>query len=135
MTDGVPPIRRLRGFRQERRPGEPRPYVHKVKVTEEQERQLLLLAAQYGNVSVPRLLVDSTLAGGVEAATRKGELAGELYRITRFLGKVGVNVNQIARATNATQEKQPETFAAMEAIARVCGRLDVLLDDLEGGRG
>lgn len=135
MTDGESPTRRLRGFRQERRPGEPRPYVHKVKVTEDQERQLLLLAAQYGNVSVPRLLVDSTLAGGVEAAKRKGELAGELYRITRFLGKVGVNVNQIARATNATREKQPETFAAMEAIERVCGRLDVLLDDLDGGRG
>lgn len=123
--------RRLRGFRQERRPGSPRPHVHKVKVSEDQERLLLLLAAQHGNVSVPRLLVESALAGGSQAAVAKADLAGELFRITRFLGKVGVNVNQIARATNATGETQPETAAAMAAVQRVCARIEDLLVELE----
>ena len=123
--------RRLRGYRQERRPGSPRPHVHKVRVSEEQERRLLVLAAQHGNVSVPRLLVESTLAGGSGAAVAKADLAAELFRVTRFLGKVGVNVNQIARATNATLETQPETVAAMAAVQRVCARAEALLAEFE----
>lgn len=103
-----------------------------VKVWPEQERRLLLRAAERGNITVARLLLESALAGGAEAAKSKAELAGELFQITRFLGKVGTNINQIAKATNATLETQPETVAAMQAVQRVCQRIEVLLDDVEG---
>ncbi len=97
--------RRLRGLRQERKPGSPRPFVHKVKVTPEQEERLILRAAER-RITVVRLLVESALSGGADAAKAKSELAGELFRITRLLGKIGVNINQIARVTNATLEAQ-----------------------------
>lgn len=125
--------RRLRGLRQERKPGRPRPFVHKVKVTPEQEERLILRAAER-RITVARLLVESALAGGADAAKAKSELAGELFRISRLLGKVGVNINQIARATNATLEAQRETDGALQAVGRVCTRIETLLDDMERSR-
>ncbi len=125
--------RRLRGLRQERKPGSPRPFVHKVKVTSEQEERLILRAAER-RITVARLLVESALAGGADAAKAKSELAGELFRVSRLLGKIGVNVNQIARATNATLEAQPEMAGALAAVGRVCSRIETLLDDVEGSR-
>ena len=122
--------RRLRGLRQERKPGSPRPFVHKVKVTPEQEQRLILRAAER-RITVARLLVESALAGGADAAKAKAELAGELFRISRLLGKIGVNVNQIAKATNATLEAQPETAGALQSVGRVCARIETLLDDVE----
>jgi len=125
--------RRLRGLRQERKPGSPRPFVHKVKVTPEQEQHLILRAAER-RITVARLLVESALAGGADAAKATSELAGELFRISRLLGKTGVNINQIARATNATLEAQPETDGALQAVGRVCTRIETLLDDVERSR-
>lgn len=126
---------RRRGSRQERRPGRPRPVHHRVRVTAEQEERLVLLATER-RITVARLLVESALSGGADVAAARAELAGELFRISRLLGKVGVNVNQIARATNATLETQPETFAAMESVQRVVERLERMLDEVEpsGGR-
>ncbi len=125
--------RRLGGFRQERRPGSPREVVHKVKVTPEQEQRLVARAEERG-ITVSRLLVESALAGGAEAAKTKAVLAGELFGISRVLGRLGVNVNQIARATNATRRVQPEMAAALEATVRVCHRIEGFLDDVDGIR-
>jgi hypothetical protein len=78
------------------------------------------------------LLVESALAGGADAAARKAELAGELFRVTRFLGRVGVNINQIARAANAGAELKADASAALRAISDVTRRIELLLDDVEG---
>ncbi len=133
-TEGAVPARsgeRVRpGVRQVRKPGAPRPITHKVKVTAEQEERLLERASER-NVTVPRLLVESALAGGADAAKLRAEMIGELYRVARLVGKVGVNINQIARVTNATLEAQPETAAAIAAHGRVMVRLEQLLDDLD----
>jgi hypothetical protein len=123
--------RRLRGLRQERRPGLPRPFVHKVKVTPEQEERLILRAAER-RITVARLLAESALAGGSDVAKAKAELAGELFRISRLVGKIGVNINQIAKATNATLVEQPGTAGAIAAVRRVVARIETLLDDVEG---
>lgn len=130
-TEMVALPRRPRGSRQDREPGNPRLIRHVVKVHPDTEERLLLRAAPRG-ITVSRLLVESALAGGADAADRKAELAGELFRLSRLVGKIGVNVNQIARATNATLEEQPETFAAMAATTAVCERIAALLDDVEG---
>ncbi len=102
-------------------------------MTPEQEERLILRAAER-RITVARLLVESALAGGADAAKAKSELAGELFRISRLLGKIGVNVNQIARATNATLEAQPQMAGALQAVGRVCARIESLLDDVEGSR-
>lgn len=124
-------LRSLRGHRQDREPGRPREIRHVVKVHAETERRLVLKAAER-DVSVARLLVESALAGGADAARAKAELAGELYRVTRAVGKIGVNVNQIARATNASREAQAETAEAMREVQELCARLNRFLDDVQG---
>lgn len=126
----TPRARRLLTGRQERRPGSPRMIRHVVKVTPDQESRLLLRAAER-RITVARLMVEASLTGNATAAQTKAELAGELYRLSRLLGKIGVNINQIARASNVTLELQPDTGPAIEALGRVCTRLNLLLDDVE----
>ena len=104
-----------------------------MKVTAEQEARLVARASEAG-WTVSRLLVESALAGGADAATARAELAGEMFRVVRVLGKIGVNINQLARATNATGEVQPATAATLEAMQRLCGRFDSVLDDIDAGR-
>lgn len=121
-----------RQVRQIRRPGSPRAVVHKVKVTAEQEARLVARANEAG-WTVSRLLVESALAGGADAATTRAELAGEMFRVVRLLGNVANNINQMARATNATGQVQPGTVHALEAIARMSDRLQSTLDDIDAG--
>lgn len=118
--------------RQVRRAGTRRQIVHKVKVSADQEARLAAKAAERG-VTVSRLLVESALAGGADAASAKAALAADLFSIMRVLGKIGVNINQLARVTNATLEVQPATVHALDAMARVSDRLNRMLDDLDQG--
>jgi hypothetical protein len=104
-----------------------------VKVTAEQEARLVELAAARG-FTVARLLVEATLAGGAGNSARDAMVVEELLAVGRLLGRVGVNVNQIARATNATAEVQPGTSAALEALTRVCARLERLISEMDANR-
>jgi len=117
--------RRVEGGRQHR---------HEVKVTAEEEGRLLALALRY-QVSVPKLLVDSTLSGGAATnAAGREELLAELFRAHRLLAGIANNVNQIARATNATGEAQAETSATLAAVRRTAERIDGLIDELAEAR-
>lgn len=106
---------------------------HEVKVTPEEEGQLLALALRY-RVSVPKLLIDSALAGGAANAAAnasvRDELLTELFKAYRVLAGIANNVNQIARATNATGEAQAETSATLAAVRRTAERIDGLIDQL-----
>lgn len=104
---------------------------HEVKVTETEEAQLKAKAAEQG-VTVPRLLVEAALAGGGETATQRRELAAELFATYRLLAAMSNNVNQIARATNATGETQPDTAAALDAVRRTAQRVDAVLEGMVG---
>ena len=123
QTPHAPLPRPLRGLRQERRPGSPRPFVHKVKVTPEQEERLILRAAER-RITVARLLVESALTGGADAAKATSELAGELFRISRLLGKIGVNVNQVARLLNGTGEVAGHAAGTLAAAERAITALE-----------
>ena len=116
--------RRVDGGRQHR---------HVVRVTPEEEGQLLALALQY-HVSVPKLLVDSALAGGSGTAAANAsvrhELLRELFGVQRALGAVGNNLNQQTRATNATGELAQELEHTLAAVRRQLRRLDDTLDGL-----
>lgn len=74
---------------------------HEVKVTLQEEALLRQLAVAR-RVSVPRLLVESAIAGGVETASERHDAIEELFKVHRLLAKLANNVNQIARAANAS---------------------------------
>jgi hypothetical protein len=104
-----------------------------VKVTAAEQERLVELAAAAG-VSVPRLLVESALAGGPDSAAARSATSAELVALGRALGRVGVNVNQIARATNATGEVQGATVDTLAVVREVAERLAVVLDGIDASR-
>lgn len=119
-------------FARQRRANAPggRHHAHKVKVTPEEEGQLLRLAAAQ-HVTIPRLLVESALAAEAgETVTERRALLVELFAVHRLLAAVSNNVNQIARATNATGEWQRETAATLAKVRQVAERIDVTVDGL-----
>lgn len=117
--------RRVEGGRQHR---------HEVKVTAEEEAVLLRLANEQ-HVSVPRLLVEAALSGGSAAATVRRDLVTQLFSVERLLASISNNVNQIARATNWSQEVQAETAATLAAVRRVAERIEDTLEALSGPAG
>jgi hypothetical protein len=124
-TDGRPSERRRRanvtGGRHAR---------HEVKVSAEEEGRLLRLALAQG-VTIPRLLVETTLASEAgETVTERRTAITKLFELHRLLAAVSNNVNQIAKATNATGEWQAETAAALDAVRRTAQRIDDAVDEL-----
>lgn len=103
---------------------------HRVKVSAEEEGALLRLANERG-ITVPRLLVEAALSGErSETHTERQNLIAMFFQLHRLLANVANNVNQIARATNATRESQPETFETLDDVRRVAMRLDELIDEM-----
>ncbi|BEH02781.1 hypothetical protein brsh051_20620 [Brooklawnia propionicigenes] len=101
-----------------------RPFRHEVKVSEAEEAQLVVLAARH-RVTIPRLLVMSTLERSDEiTAADKRELLTELLVIHRLLGNVANNVNQIAKVANSTRELPPQTDAVLSAAWSTLHRID-----------
>ncbi|MFT8396688.1 MobC family plasmid mobilization relaxosome protein [Propionibacterium sp.] len=118
--------RRVEGGRQHR---------HVVRVTPEEEGQLYALALQY-RVSVPKLLVDAALAGGSTAAasnaTVRHEVAAQMFATHRLLAGIANNVNQMAKATNATGDVRAEMVATLRKVREVADRIDGFVDELIG---
>lgn len=125
----VEPARSRLVARRRRRVAGGRQHRHEVKVTPEEEAQLLQLSLAQG-VSIPMLLVESALAGGGETAASRRNTVEELFGLHRLLATIANNVNQIAKATNATLETQPETFATLAAVRRTAERIDAAVDEL-----
>lgn len=120
-----------RRFGRRRRANVPggRRHAHRVLVTPEEEARLLRLA-EAQRVTVPRLLVESTLAGSAETATERRDAITELFATNRLLAAVSNNVNQIARHANATSEFPADAAAVLAAVRRVAGRIDGVMDRL-----
>ena len=107
-----------------------RRHKHEVKVTPEEEGRLLRLALAQ-RVTIPRLLVETTLASETgETVTERRNAIGKLFELHRLLAAVSNNVNQIAKATNAPGQRQAETDATLAAVRRVAERIDAAVDEL-----
>lgn len=107
-----------------------RQHRHEVKVTPEEEGVLLRLAGEQ-RVTIPRLLVESALAADAgETATERRNTIVRLFELHRLLAAVSNNVNQIAKATNATGELQAETVETLRAVRRTAERIDAAVDEL-----
>lgn len=129
-TEGRAPGRRAA---RRRRVEGGRHHRHVVRVTPEEEAQLLALALRY-RVSVPKLLVDSALAGGNEAAASNASvrhaLITELFGLHRLLANVANNVNQMTKALHATGELPPQTGEVLAAARRTAEKIDDVIDGL-----
>lgn len=119
-----------RAVRQRRQPGGRR-HKHTVRLSDE-EQELIVARAAAAGVSVPRLLVESALAGDAQTASERRALTTEFLGARRLLAAVGNNVNQLAMAANATGEIPPEIGATLHAVARVTARLEAAVADLTG---
>ena len=101
-----------------------------MKVTPEEEGVLLRLS-QAQHVTVPRLLVESALAAASsETPTERRNAIAELFRLHRLLAAISNNVNQMAKATNATGAVQDELVATMRVVRRTAERIDAAIDGL-----
>ena len=81
---------------------EPRRVYQQVTLTVIEQRELRARAVELG-VSVPRLLVESALAG-VEAPAERRAWVAELFELRRLLATVANNVNQLAKVANTSGE-------------------------------
>ncbi|TDE88144.1 plasmid mobilization relaxosome protein MobC [Occultella glacieicola] len=129
MGEESPGGRRFTRRRRANAPGG-RQHRHEVKVTPEEEAVLLRLALAQ-EVTVPRLLVESALASETgETATERRNAIAELFRAHRLLAAISNNVNQMAKATNATGEVQEDLVETLRAVRRTAGRIDEAIDGL-----
>lgn len=119
-----------RRFRRKRRANAeaPRSHSHRVTVTAEEEARLVLMAEKAG-VTVPRLLIESAFSGDSETATERRVRTGELFGLARLLGRVSLNINQLAKVANATRSVPPETGPALDAVRRVAERIEAQLEE------
>ncbi len=92
---------------------------------------MLLRLAEAQHVTVPRLLVESALAAASsETPTERRDAIAELFRLHRLLAAISNNVNQMAKATNATGQVQDELEATLCAVRRTAERIDDAIDGL-----
>lgn len=126
------PASRPRASRRRERVAGGRRHSHNVRVTPEEEARLQILA-QAHRLSVPRLLVESALAGGADQAAVGRNVIEQLFGLERLLANVANNVNQIARTANATMEVPPETDGALDAVRRVAFRIEDVIDQIATG--
>jgi len=108
-----------------------RQHAHLVKVSPEEEGILARLAAAQ-RVSIPRLLVESAIASehAGETPTERRNALGELFALHRLLAAVSNNVNQIARATNASGEVQEDMRWTLAKVRDTAERIDAAIDGL-----
>ena len=107
-----------------------RQHRHEVKVTAEEEARLVALAEAQG-VTVPRLLVESAMAGERgETASERRALLVELFAVHRAVAGVANNVNQITRKLHTTDELAAETSQVLRAARATMQRLDAAIDKL-----
>jgi hypothetical protein len=104
---------------------------HEVKVSPEEEAQLLALAEKH-RVTIPRLLIEAALSEGTENPSERRDQFMQLSTLQRLVGTVANNINQIARHANATGEVPAEAAASIAHARAVIIRIDRQLSDMAG---
>jgi DNA replication initiation complex subunit (GINS family) len=105
---------------------------HEVKVSPEEEAQLLALAERH-RVTIPRLLIEAALnEEGAENPSERRDQFMQLSALQRLVGTVANNINQIARHANATGEVPAEAAASIAHARAVIIRIDRQLADMAG---
>ncbi|GAA3221145.1 plasmid mobilization protein [Actinocorallia longicatena] len=108
------------GRRRARRVGG-RKHSYHVRLTDE-ENAIVCAKAEAAGVSVPWLLAETTLDPRQGVAERKA-LIDELLALRRLVGRIGTNINQLARIANGTGKVPAEAFAAITAANAATKRI------------
>nr|WP_280484553.1 plasmid mobilization relaxosome protein MobC [Nocardia cyriacigeorgica] len=93
-----------------------------MKLTDAEQSELKSRAEQAG-VSVPRLLVESTLESGQVEAGR-AHAALQLLELDNQIRRIGANVNQLTRYAHQNREIAEGTVDALHAVVRACLSVD-----------
>ena len=128
MSEPATPKKQLTRRRRANAPGG-RPHQRMVRVTKAEETQLAQLAAEQ-EVTIPRLLIESALAGVGETPSQRRVAMTELFAIRRQLAGVTTNVNQIARAVNTDGRLPVGSAAALARIEEVVEKIDAAIEGL-----
>lgn len=104
---------------------------HEVKVSPEEEAQLLALAEKH-RVTIPRLLIEAALSEGTESPSERRDQFMQLSALQRLVGTVANNINQIAKHANATGEVPAQAAASIAHARGVIIRIDRQLADMAG---
>ena len=131
MSDPTSPKKKLRRRRRANVAGG-RLKSHVVRVSDGEEAQLLVMAK--GEVTIPRLLVETTLASGGETPTEMRAAIAELFRVRRELTGMATNVNQIAHAVNIDGLLPVGTAATVARIKEVVDDVDAVIERLAAAR-
>lgn len=123
--------RRLFGRTRRANSDVPRDRRYVVKVNADEDAQLQARAVVAG-VTVPRLMFESGMNANVETSTDRKLVISELFKVSRTLGTVANNVNQLAKFAN-TEGQFPQEAESIVAEYRVLvGRIDETIRQLAG---
>ncbi|WP_182348759.1 plasmid mobilization protein [Tomitella gaofuii] len=104
--------------------------VIQVRVSEAQDR-VLRASAERAGMSVQRLMVTTALRGESAAdMSERSELTDTLLRLLHAVASAGVNINQMAKATNATGELPENLDATIEWMRATVRRIDAAVDQV-----
>jgi hypothetical protein len=103
---------------------------HEVWVSPDEEA-ILQRGATAQHVTVPRFLVEAAMSvGRAETPTQRRDAMVELIRLHRTLGAMANNVNQMAKATNATGTLPAELRATVVRLKEIADNVDSVLDEM-----
>ncbi len=132
MTEDV---RRPLAWRRRRRNSDegPRNWRTVIKHTDDEYAVREAMARTEG-VTRAQLYERALMAGSAVEAARLATIRDELYGVRRVLAGVAVNLNQMAKATNATHELPANFEGTVTGIARLVGRLEAIAGQVERDR-
>ncbi|WP_344750184.1 MobC family plasmid mobilization relaxosome protein [Kribbella solani] len=100
-----------------------------VKLSPEEAAVLRARAAEQ-QVSLPRLLVESTLAASGETPTQRRDAMAKLFALQRTLGGIANNVNQLAKHANTDGRFPDQAFELGVRVVEIFDRIDQVLDEI-----
>jgi hypothetical protein len=109
----------------------PRAKRYTVKVTREEDVQLIARAVAR-SVTVPRLMVESSMSAHIETDTDRKEAIAELFAVRRLLANVANNVNQIARFANEEKQFPADAQAIVQEYRALVPRIRAAIEELSG---
>ncbi|MEU4345444.1 MobC family plasmid mobilization relaxosome protein [Nocardia sp. NPDC023852] len=99
-----------------------RPHRHVVKLSDAEHAELTGRAEEAG-MSVPRLLVETTMAGP-STETGRGHAALVLLELDDQIRRIGNNLNQLVRHAHQERELADGLENALRAVTRACLSVD-----------
>jgi hypothetical protein len=123
--------RRLFGRQRRANADVPRDRRYTVKVNAGEDAKLRARASAQ-DVTVPRLMFESALNVNVETNTERKAAIAELFAVSRLLGNVANNMNQVAKFANSEGTFPAEAAELTGEYRRMVGRIDDVIERLAG---